>query len=940
MARPIFTARPRALARIPLLPEPGRDCVGPAHPLLDEAITLASSSAREAAEHGEVGRLTWRAYRIRAQTRTTPHGVFAGVTKASFAATANLRMGADHETVTYPDPGWLNKLVNEVINGPDGMSEATVTTSNLIIMRGDRYEIEPAIDDGAARTTSIRATEVTRFVLETCRGGSRVTTVLTELAARWPAGPAQRLLRELLDRGFLLHDLIPDDPRADPLGHLLHRLPPDSPHRRRLERLRELLTEADRHRPGTPERLTFLTDALANARDLLPADRTLRVDTAADATVTLPARIAHVAAETASVLWRIGWGTDPLDGYHQRFLSRYGTARAVPLLELLDPVVGLGPVEETEAIGAGADDPARSAALARLMTDAAAQGRTEIVLDEAAVDRLTNHRPASAPRTAEIYLRLLAEPTAACSFQVAVSGGSQDAGSTSGRFSPLLGVVPAPPESEAVAGAVDAELVVRPRLTSLASVATQTGVAPFRIPVGVPPRPGDLDVAALTVFSDGHRLIVWSQVLDRPVRPVLYSRIALPLLPAAAQFLVMAGHSGERPWHCWSWGDLSAPFTPAVRYRGAWLTTARWTLPRHLISAATSAEQWERALASWRATVVPHLPDVVVTDDSDRQLALDLDRADDRGLLRRYVRRGLAAVTAPPGMARSGAVIPGPDGDHLLELVVSLDRTGPQNSHPGRPAPPVRRARDGLYLPGGPWLSLAIQAPAACHEPILASLSRWIQDTPTDWDRWFWLRYHDSRRGEHLRIRFHGDPARLYGALLPSLSLWAADQQEQRLTSGFCIEPYEQETERYGGPAAVTAAERFFDADSRLVLHLLSTTRRYEQHLAAAANAAAEIALRVGGGTVFLHRRLDRADHRRMNALRHQVRRTAPVFGDRWEAALDAYAAALSQPDETIASDLIHMHCNRLTPSDESLVRASAADLIAYRAHLTEGSSR
>ena len=39
----------------------------------------------------------------------------------------------------------------------------------------------------------------------------------------------------------------------------------------------------------------------------------------------------------------------------------------------------------------------------------------------------------------------------------------------------------------------------------------------------------------------------------------------------------------------------------------------------------------------------------MVTDDDDRQLPLDLGRADDRELLRRYARRGLAAVTAPPG---------------------------------------------------------------------------------------------------------------------------------------------------------------------------------------------------------------------------------------------------------------------------------------------------
>lgn len=940
MARPIFTARPEALARIPLRPALDHDTADPANPLLDEAVTMASQSARIAAERGRTGALTWRAYASRARTRTTPQGVFTGVAIATFAIAPVLRLGPGHRTATYPDPGWLSRLADLILDSPGGLDTFTLTTSNLTIMRGDRYEIEPLIGDGPVRpaTTSVRATQVTRFVLQACREGASVTVILAEMAARWPraaAGSGPRLLRELLDRGFLLPDFLPDDPRDDPLGHLMDRLPTDSPHRCPLERLRERVIDADQHRPGSPERLALLADALATARDLLPANRVLRVDTAADATVTLPSEVARKAAGAASVLWRIGWGTDPLDGYHQRFLTRYGTGRSVPLLEVLDPVIGLGPVEDVAVIGAGADDPARAAVLARLLSDAAAQGRTEIVLDDATVDRLTNRGPGSVPHTAEIYVRVLADSTSACGFRIAVSGGSQDAGSTSGRFAPLLGHPAHLHGRGEDGGTAVAELVARPRLPGLASLTAETKLATHRIAVGVPPRPGDLDLAELAVFSDGRRLIVWSHDLERPVRPVLFSRTALPLLPPAAQFLAMAGHSGERPWHCWSWGNITAPFTPAVRYRDTWLAPARWILPQHLAAAAADPNRWGSALGVWRSTTCPRPPDLVVTDDVDRQLMLDLRLVDDNKLLRRYVRRGLTAVAAPPGTAQSCAVIPGPNGDHLLELVVSLDRVATQATS-ARATPPVRRTDDGLYLPGGPWLSLAVQAPAACHERVLLSLAELTEENPGGWDRWFWLRYRDPRHGEHLRIRFHGDPAQVYGVLLPSLARWAADLRSQRLISRFCVEPYERETERYGGPAAITAAERFFDADSRLALTVLSATRREEQRQIIATNAVAMIAGRVGSGTVPLRERLDRADHRRVNALRTQARRVATApFQAGWETALNSFVATLALPGDAIASDLIHLHCNRLVPGAERLVRALAADSIARR---TQGS--
>jgi lantibiotic biosynthesis protein len=429
---------------------------------------------------------------------------------------------------------------------------------------------------------------------------------------------------------------------------------------------------------------------------------------------------------------------------------------------------------------------------------------------------------------------------------------------------------------------------------------------------------------------------VWSPEHDRRVVPVLYSRIAPQLLPPVARFLAAAGHAGERPWHCWSWRGITAPFTPAVRYRGTWLAPARWTLPPHLIAAAQEPGSWETALGAWQATTRPAPPDIVVTDDADRRLPLDLRRADDRDLLRRYVRRGLSAVTALYGdSAASPAVLPGPSGAHLLELVVALDRTSPEPAL-ALAVPPVRHPEDGLNLPGGPWLSLAIHAPSGCHDQVLRSLARYASHLSGGCDRWFWLRYRDPAHGEHLRIRFHASPAVISGTVLPSVSAWASDLYRERLISGFCIEPYVQETMRYGGPDAITAAEQFFAADSTLALDVLSATRDEDARLAAAADCAAAIARRIGDGTVR-GGRLDRSSHHRVHTLRSGVGAGEISRPDVWDATLDAYASVLPQGSDTgVASDLIHLHCNRLAPGCEDMVRALAADRIARSSRFEE----
>ncbi|MEU8269005.1 lantibiotic dehydratase [Sphaerisporangium sp. NPDC049002] len=915
--------------------------------MLIEGVTVASGPAANASGRSLAAGLTWRAYATRSRTRTTPHGVFTAVAPAAFSGDPELRLGAAHRTLTNPDPQWLCLLARSIIDDADGLEKVRLTSSNVAVLRGDRWEIERPMDPESAApvTISIRHTDVTAFVLATCRDGESAAHVVAEVARRWrraAPGSGPGLVRELIHNGFLLHDLLPRDLRCDPLRHLLGRLPDGSPRRDLLTRLRDQLSEADRHRPGSTMRLALLTAALEVGQQVLPADGLLRVDTVADATVALPARVAQQAAEAADVLWRIGWGIDPLTDFHQRFLTRYGTSRAVPLLDVLDPVVGLGPVEDLTHIGAGPLDPRREAVLARLLSQAVSEGRTAIDVDEATIDRLTNRSDAAVPRTGEIYVRVLAGDAGQLAdhrFQVAVCGGSQDALSTIGRFIPLLGRPQHTQDTEAEGGALVAELVVRPRTGSVISVTAETGLAAHRIPVGVAPRVGDLDLTNLNVFSNGHHLIVWSKAHNQRVRPVLYSRVALSLLPPVARFLALAGHAGERPWHCWSWAGIAAPFTPAVRYRDTWLAPARWVLPTHLTlaarQAAAGADGWEAALTSWRSVTRPPPPDIVVTDDVDRRLPLDLRRSDDRELLRRYVRRGLAAVTAPPGDDQAiAAVMAGPDGHHLLELVVSLDRTTPTCA-PALAAPPVRRLGEGLHLPGGPWLSLAVEAPPACYEQILRSLARQARDLAGAWDRWFWLRYHDQRHGEHLRVRFHADPAVLNGTVLPALSDWAATLHQQRLISGFCVEPYEQEIERYGGDGAITAAEHFFGADSRLALDVLSTVRDEDQRLVIAAITTATIAARTR--TAVHGERLGRETHRRMNSLRPRARAAvAPAFTSGWQLMLDAYIAMLPPGRRGgVGSDLIHLHCNRLAPTGEDLIRALAADRIAHHAHRT-----
>jgi lantibiotic biosynthesis protein len=953
------------LTRIPLLPTCPRDPSSPsADALLAEGMFLASRQTGAAiartGHQADPGRLaaTLRGYEIRARSRPTPHGEFAGVALARFAPEAvSLHMGSDHRARTSMRPGWLVAVCAQVLADPGVLPLLTFTASSLVTRRGQRFEHEHQAVPGATgpQRITVRATDATELIMRVCRARATAEEILRAVARRWPAVPESLVsgtLFGLVRNGFLLTDLLPADLSDDALGHLLSKIPVVSPLREPLGRLRQLLADADRYPPGEAVRLAALTAARDLADEIGFDERPLAVDVAADARLVLPPALADEAAAAAGVLWQISPGRDLMTGYHGRFLDRYGPHRFVPLLEATDPAIGL----DLDADDAEADgvpwSPRRAAALATLLDQAIAHGDTEVVLDAATIAALASDQAGAPPRTAEIYVRVLAaaeRDLAAGRLFLAVcpAAGSQDAGSTAGRFAALLSGTPA--GHDAYSPGLVAELVIRPRTPQAAMLAASTGFARWRIPVGVPPGKGDLELDDLLLVSDGDHLIAWSARHDQQVIPVLYSRLAPYLLPPMARFLQHLGHSGCRPWHNWSWGPLSdGPFQPRVRYGRTMLAPARWVLPPALPATARHQGTWDEALDAWRAAALPKLPDIVVTDDADRRLPLDLGRHHDRELLRRYVRRGLTAVTEEPGGPDAvQAVVTGPGGRHVLELVVPLTRniTVPSRQRPAI-APP-RTAGAGLHLPGGEWLSLAVRSPSSCHEEILASLAAVTADLAGPWDRWFWLRYHDTVHGPHVRARFRGDPAALGGQVLPAISAWCAEMIRQRLSGGFTVEPYDQEIERYGGAGSIGVAEQVFAADSQLVLAVFAATTDPDQRLVMAALSAATIASTVAGGDLaaLAGRHVDGAARKRLEILRPQVRSARqpdkgwPTFLPRdhpaWlarEEALASYRNTLEPTQSpSCASALIHMHANRLLggTAAEPLARALAADLLA-----------
>ena len=314
MTRSPFSARSAfsVLARIPLLSAvDSRGIVPGADALLAEGMFLASRQVDAEADLSGHDRsrmaITRRGYEVRARLRPVPHMVFAGVALARFAGqgeTPSLRLGGGHRARTNPSAAWLATVRDQILTDPAALSTPALTTSNLVTRRGPRLEHErPASSDARPQHVSIRATEATTLIMSLCAAGARASQVHAKVAERWkvPEPVVRAILTELARDGFLLTDLLTGDVTVDPLGHLVDKLTPGHWLRASLARLRRLLADADRYRPGDPVRLDKLREARNLADQISFCERPLTADTAADAHVVLPAALAGEAATAAGV---------------------------------------------------------------------------------------------------------------------------------------------------------------------------------------------------------------------------------------------------------------------------------------------------------------------------------------------------------------------------------------------------------------------------------------------------------------------------------------------------------------------------------------------------------------------------------------------------------------------------------------------------------------
>ncbi|MDX3452542.1 lantibiotic dehydratase [Streptomyces sp. ME02-8801-2C] len=922
-------------------------------------------------------------YLLRARSRATPFGLFAGVAAARTGAAPMLRAGTGHRAITRPEAAWTAALVDRLEEHPELRPQLTLRASSLAFERDGRLTVEhraSGTNDGGPVHVGIRATGPIRMAMDIAQAPVVWTVLAETLSGGFPAASPtaiENLLANLVRQRFLITSLRPAVTASDPLTTLLgqiQHLPAAE-----ADELREVAAALTRHDDATvtptgagAERARVTA---AMTRLCPTAKPALALDLRLDWDLVIPESVAEEAASAAAVLTRLapraalspGW-----TAWHGHFLERYGSGAVVPVLTAIDllgyPAGYLGSAAASTAASAGPTLTARDSRLLRLAYAAAARRRHHIRLDDAAIDELAVVDPGRPVQpSAEVTARIHAASMSALAqgeFTLHVVGVARAAGTATGRFLHLFDAEDRRRMTDVYAGlpgvqqdALIAQISAAPLYMRSVNVAHAPQVAEVVIPLGEHHGP-DMDqvpVTDLAVTADAERLHLISVSRRRPVHTMLPNAVDLtqhthPL----ARFLLEAPVALAVPCTGFSWGAAvsSLPFLPALHYGRTVLSPARWTLGvDDLPGVRTPWPRWDEALAEWRRDVL--LPQHVYLGDGDRRMNLDLAEPSHRVLLRTHVERdGRALLRAAPKPGDLGWT-----GGRAHEIVIPLATAGPTRA-------PVRASGDVVgpeygSLPGcGNLLSISLHGHRDRQDALLTRhLPSFLRELGEP--RWWFVRHRDP--DDHLRLCLTCAPGSL-GTAVGQLGEWTRRLRHAGLITHASLDTYYPQTTRFGGPAALEAAEEYFAADAAAVLAQLTAQAGRDAPDVRAVIAASMVDIAVGllGDDAKAmrwlvgHAHTDRSAPPRAVYDQTIALTTAfpqapgtPALDARvtasWSArraALTAYRSTLegagTMPVQDLLPDLLHLHHVRMRgpglPEERAHLHLARAAALSWRA--------
>ncbi len=800
-------------------------------------------------------------YWVRACTRSTPYGLFAGCTTGTVTdhTSWTLDLDGSRQHVRL-DMDYFTKITHHIQGLPSVKQQLRYFPNNSIYKSGKKYryaEYSIAHNRRKYLLTAVTESAFLEQILTQSTSGSTIgelVTLIRTIDDTIDPDDAQEFVEELIHSQILIAETEPRITETDNLRKLTERLLSieDLPaFREKLILLDKLFQQQDFNR----NRLREIEDTCAASFPLEMPKDLLQVDLFRAGNCTISEQLmnnilAQVQELTALCM---GYGKSPtsdLSGFIDRFRERYDAAE-VPLNLVLDSETGIGYgaatgnvhtpfVEDIETGGTGATQTTVIwSAMQQLCLEKYEQflrngGSVEITAE----DLKSAGDPSQLVMAASCYMfgalyTASGEAADNGDYRFALqSVGGPSAANLIGRFcsgDPELGTklkAILEQEEATIPDAIFAEVIHFPEARA-ANVLIRPVLRDYEIPyIGISgvPDSHQIPVSDLMVTIKNNEVILRSKRLNKRVIPRLssahnYSNNSLPIY----KFLCDLQHQSQISHLSWEWGILAnRPHLPRVTYKQLIVCREAWMIMKKDVEKVPDTTA-ERA-AFIRAYMEQHqLPEQVLLVEADNELLLDLRQPMVVDMLIDHIKKaGHARLKEFIHDGNTGLLKDTNGHVYTHEMLVPVTFTPAKMPPAAMIQAPAEVPLERNFAPGGEWLYLKIYCGNRIAEELLSgyfaeTIPQWQEDGL--FEQTFFLRFADPQ--PHIRLRFLNSkrPAAndyLLHEIEQALQPFIAAGQVQKIV----CDTYIREIERYGD--TILASEEMFFQDSLAVLGIIS----------------------------------------------------------------------------------------------------------------------
>lgn len=855
-------------------------------PCILEAIAVASPSLFHAIKHfsGDWPKkkkqqvlTSLLRYLLRMTTRSTPFGMFAGMTVGKLTNLTDLKLKSylEHNKRTRPDMEWLLAFVHQLENRPEVIKQVKVERNRGIQYSSRRLELPFSTDCGQQGKEKVRKESISiqfskpiRDVLQIAEKPVHYTSLLQSMIRLYPEVDEQKvsnLVWNLFKQEFLISSLRPPLTVADPIQYLLRQLSELDGLENEKSELADICSQIKKYdEQQLGKGLDQYLQIRRKMREIIPESSPLQVDLKLTAEkVCLNREIGEEVARAVECLWRLAapqTGFNHLKSYHMDFLERYGTRREVPVLELLNDETGLGaPSPYTYPQSTRHDDQkpvtsqAKEKVLLEMIEYALLQKNLEVELTEDLIQQIEEGKvhQEEVPASLEIYVEVLAssQKDIDCgNYQVSIMPitGSQRISQSFGRFMDML----ESKEQEPIRRSVKREQELQPDVVwvegsylpaqgRVGNVAVHSALLDYELSAftNSSEQTKVISLEDITVGATMNRLYLKSRSLDKEIRVTASNMLNYQQSPNVYRFLREVSQEGIRHIQPFRWGNSEiGPFLPRVRFGRTFLTLATWNLTWDRLGLSKrrdKIEEWDSALRQWcRDWMVPQY---VYLMFADHRILLDMENKEHRSQIWKEMLQSEKVVIQEHIGSFQDRWAMGEDGIYASECIIPLVR---KQSLPSV-SPVIKQTctqavsvQDRIRLPGSDWLFVKLYIGRERQNDFISHLVyEFAEEAVREKmaEDWFFMRYVDP--DPHIRLRFKGSDDTLLSHLGPWLKKWGDPLVKDQVISRLVIDTYDRELERYGGVHMMEDAENVFAQDSRLTAQLLRMIRHNQFEL-------------------------------------------------------------------------------------------------------------